>query len=761
MPFRPCPDPSGRSFRRPRRPRKRAALASSLTPLGALAVGLGLAGAAGAQTVPETPVQALPDMTVQDNKARSDAPKDNLRVYRTGVAKGEQELRDIPQSITVLTEKLIEERNIDNLREALHAVGGVSFLAGETGEEDIRLRGFSLQQAGDIYVDGLRDAPLYDRDTFNVERIEVLKGPASMLFGRGSTGGIVNLVSKKPFLADQNEVEATVGSGNAKRLTGDFNLALSKTSALRLNVLREKDGNWGANVDKTGFAPSLSWGVGTQDAFNLSLYYLETKTRPLYNQPWLLSGGPAGSTQHILPVLPAKNYYGMASDKNDSSAHYGTFEWVHAFGGDAKLKTTVRYGEYQRDLWASVIRFAPAAQQPGGIAITRPDQITGATVLSRSGKGRYGDSRIAIAQSEYTDKLQLAGLSHELLAGVEWSQENAARNNNIPGTAARPNTTVGTPNDGAWIADNRVIPLAHFDTRNLSVYGQDVVGLTSQWKLVGGVRFDRFRADYRDVNGAGKPVDYDLWSPRLGLLFQPNDWATYYASYGYSYNTSGDTYGYAVNTTLSNSNLRLLNTPPEKTRNFEVGSKFELLGGNLFAGAALFYTEKYNERNTDPDSAATQELLSGKRHAAGLELDVAGRLSPRWDAFVSYTFIPSAKVDQAVPTTSTTAIRQGDRPGLTPRHSGSVWTTYALLDRLRVGAGVNFRSSVTPLTRRDVVAPGYATVDVMAQYLIDATWTAKLYVKNLADKTYVDSLYTGFYAPGAPRTVQLSLTASF
>lgn len=243
-----------------------AARPAALAPLGALAAGFGLIGLACAQPVsPTAPEQALPQVTVRGTPET--AGKESLRATRTGVAKGDQALRDVPQSVTIHTERLIDDRNLDDFRDVLRATAGVTFQAGETGEEDVRLRGFSLFQAGDLYVDGLRDAPLYERDTFNNDRIEVLKGSASMLFGRGSTGGVVNQVSKKPFLMNQHEVEATVGTGRMGRLTGDFNLKTGDDAALRINAMVHHADNDGATVDKRGIAPTYRWGIGTRNEF--------------------------------------------------------------------------------------------------------------------------------------------------------------------------------------------------------------------------------------------------------------------------------------------------------------------------------------------------------------------------------------------------------------------------------------------------------------------------------------------------------------
>ena len=208
--------------------------AAPLLPLGAML----LAGSmsAMAQPVKQAEVKSLKPVTIED-KAEAPEGKDSLRTTTTSIGKGKQELRDIPQSVTVVTEKLIDDRNLDTLKEVLHNTAGVTFLAAEGGEEDIRLRGFSLATTGDIFVDGMRDPAFYERDTFNSDRIELLRGSASMLFGRGSTGGAVNQVSKQPRAMDESEVSTTLGSFNYARVTGDFNIATGENSGLRINAM--------------------------------------------------------------------------------------------------------------------------------------------------------------------------------------------------------------------------------------------------------------------------------------------------------------------------------------------------------------------------------------------------------------------------------------------------------------------------------------------------------------------------------------------
>lgn len=745
---------------------------NKLLPLAAMMLA-GSLGTTAQVLAQEAPEKTLKTVTVRDTQESATAAKDKLLVTRTGIAKGNQALKDIPQTVTVMTEKLMDERNLDDFREVLKTTAGVTFMAGETGEEDVRMRGFSLGQAGDIYVDGLRDAPLIERDTFNLDRVEVLKGSASMLFGKGSTGGVVNQVNKQPFLMDQNEINVMAGSGHTRRITGDFNRQTGESSAVRLNVMDHQADNWGAKVDKKGVAGTYRWGIGERDEYALGLYHLETKGRPLYNHPWLINTGSAitsasGSIGTLVPTLPAKNYYGLASDHLRTESSYGTFSHKRRFDQDSELKTTVRHGHDERDLLASAIRFTN---------ITTLSTLGNSTALTRSPKARRAESDLTQIQSDYTTSFEALGHRHSLIAGVDYSDEKALRNNNATAglSYAALGTTVGTPNDGQSIADTRQIALNDFRARNFGLYVQDTLSLTPQVKLVGGVRIDRFSASYNTVTPSVAALDKSdtLWSPRIGAIWQAREGTSLYTSYGTSYNTSGDAYQYALGgfsasdctgNNTNTCNAKAANTSPEKSRNIEIGSKFELFGGQSLLGIALFRSEKYNERNTDPDSAASQMLLSGKRHASGMEFNFAGRITPAWEVFFNHTWIPRARIDvsnQTLSANGTGAQVQGDRSALTPKHSASLWTTWRLHPQWRMGAGLNHRSEQNPEGARHVTAPAFTTVDAMAEYTLSDATLLKLNITNLGNQLYADSLYRGFYMPGAPRRVELSLKTLF
>ncbi len=719
--------------------------------LGALLLATGVGG--WAQTAGTAAPAATLSTVVIEGQDTVPSAKHSLRATQTRIGKGTQDLRDIPQTVTVMTERLMDDRNLDDLRQVLKTTSGVTFLAGETGEEDVRLRGFSLAQAGDLYVDGLRDVPMTERDTFNFDRVEVLKGSASMLFGKGSTGGVVNQVSKAPFLMTQHEVNTTVGTGNEWRVTGDFNLKTDENAALRINLLRHSADQAGALVDKRGVAPTYRWNIGLRDEFSVGLYHLETDGRPLYSHPQLVAGGV------IQPRLDARHYYGMASDYLRTRTQYATLGHTHRLSPDSQVRTVLRHGHYERDLLGSANRFGTTGGQPTTLA-----NLSDATVILRSPKGRRSESDITQLQSDYDGKFQWGGRTHALIAGIDLYHEDALRNTNtITGSGlSNPPTTVGTPNDGlvsTGLATRPPVAMAHFKAQSAGAYVQDTASLSQTVKLVAGLRVDRFEADYRNLSQQAFRMGKTLWSPRIGALWQPDARTSYYTSLGESYNMQGDTYQWtpsAASGALSGNNLKWLNTPPEKSRNLEVGGKFNVFENKALLGVAFFHSEKFNERNLD-EPTADNYLLSGKRHASGIEFHFAGRITPLWELFYNHTWIPEARIDEGRAQGSKPA---GSRPGLTPKHSASLWTTYRVAPQWRLGGGLNHRSRQTTLVNENTAA-AFTTVDAMVEHTLGEHASVKLSVSNLTDRRYADGLYTSFYTPGAPRTVQLSLKTVF
>ena len=750
---------------------------AKLLPLAAVMLAGSLSATPYAMAQENKPVEkTLKAVTVKD-KAEVDMAegKNSVRATETRMGKGQQALRDIPQSVTVVTEKLMDDRNLDTFKEALKNTAGISFLAAEGGEEDIRLRGFSLQATGDVFVDGVRDPAFYERDTFNLDRLEVLRGSASMLFGRGSTGGAVNQVSKTPRLMDENQLDLTLGSHNHVRVVGDFNKQTGESAALRLNVMKtQADNNGsGSSLDKEGIAGAYRWGIGEKDEFQVGLYHLNNNNGMNYGLPWIRSTPTSSALESTVLPLDPTAYYGAASDYNAGSATHLSASHTHRFSADSELKTQIRKGRYERDQRAGTVRFANAASQPGGQAVSLAT-FGPNTVINRGNNLKIQDMDTLHVQSDFSKKFQALGLKHELLTGFDLATEDktvyAARTAGAQGgvTINKPTTTIGTPNDGAWVDEStRVLRVNNqYSSTGWGAYLQDLVQVAPHWKVLGGLRYDSLKGDYdqfgnpTNATDNGTKTSYQMrvgeWSKRAGVLFQPNDLQSFHLSYGTSFNTSGDTYS------LGASNV---DTPPEQSENWELGAKLDSADKRFTTRLALFRTTKKNERNTDPLLPVV--TLTGSRYVSGLEIDVAGRLTPKWEVFGSFTWMPDAKVSKAAPCPATGSCSQatagervGDRPALTPVHSGSAWTTYQVSSQWRVGGGVTFRGRQTP-TRSEFEVRSFVVGDLMAEYAYSDALTIKANMSNVTNKLYADALYPGHYIPGAGRLTQVTASYKF
>ena len=748
----------------------------AILPLGAMLLAGSMSSMA--QQTPPADNKALPTVTVIE-KAEAPEGKDAVRATTTTIGKGNQQLRDIPQGVTVVTEKLIDDRNLNTLREVLHNTAGVTFQAAEGGEEDIRLRGFSLAGSGDIFIDGLRDAAFYDRDTFDFDRVELLRGSASMLFGHGSTGGLVNQVSKQARAIDIHELTTTVGNRNFLRLEGDFNIKTGEAAGLRINAMYtngDNDGT-GASINKRGLALNYRWGIGERDEFSASLFYLDNNNGINYGLPWIRPTAASSiTTSQVIPGLKASAYYGLNSDQNNGNATYGTFSHIHRFDGDSELKTTVRKGNYDRDLRSGTIRFAgtiPSAASP----LTNPaavglNNLSPNTVLNRGAQNKIQELDSTFLQSDFSTKFDAIGVKHEVLTGVDlaWEEKKGYTLSAFPAGVGKPQTRIGTPNDGAVFNDPRTLSQnSGFTARNAGLYVQDLVQVAPFWKVLAGLRYDRFSGDFDQINTAGvvttrANASHGLWSKRFGVLFQPDDLSTYYFSAGTSFNTAADTYSYAQGGTTINgitAAQRNANTDPEGSQNFELGVKTDTADKRFTTRVAVFRTVKTNERNTDVDLGGDAFLLNGKRHAQGLEVDISGRITPQWEVYGSYAWIPNAKVDKTgTANLGNPLLGAGAAAFLSPKHSGTVWSTYQVTPELRLGGGLNFRAKQRPNNNAFDV-PSFVTLDLMAEYMINERFTVKANLTNATDKYYADVLYQGHYLPGAERTLQVTLVTKF
>ena len=686
----------------------------------------------------QTPTQnetteQLPTVVIE-GEAYKTREQVGFKADKTRVGKTAQDPKDIPQAVTVVTQQLMHEKNATTLREALRNVAGVTFNAGEGGRigDNITLRGYSA--VSDLYLDNMRDVAQYNRDTFNLEQVDVLKGSSSMLFGRGSTGGVINQGSKTAKPIAMHEVNVTGGSHDYRRVTADLNTPITDNVAFRLNFMNLDTKSFRDGVDQksTGVAPTLSIGAGTENEWNLSYYYLNTDNTPDYGIPYF---------QNKPLNVPIERFYGMANaDYEKNKTGIATASYQRMFSNGATLKTTLRHAEYDRDLHATAPRL-----RAGTTA------ITDSTIINRQRQSRGANEKTFGLQSDFNHTFDIGSTRHELIAGVEVMNEKANRWNNTS-TIANPATAVAGNDINPLLPANfkdSFTPVfqGSYKGNTYSAYVQDVMQFAPKWKLMAGLRYDRMSADYTNNQYVTYNRTDKEFSSRFGLIYTPSEAGMVYAAYSTGFNPSAELYQL---------DPRGTNTPPEKTRNIELGTKWNVLDNRLSLRASISRSEKTNERNTDLETPDVY-LLSGKRHTDAFELEANGRLTDKWDLYATYAHM-RAKIDQGV---GTSAANVGHTPANTPRNTFSIWTTYKVIPDLKLGLGLEGVGSRFTGDDNQTKIDGYKRVDAMVEYNFTKNITAKLNVFNLLNKDYYEGIYRGHIVPGTSRAAQLNLTMKF
>lgn len=672
----------------------------------------------------------------------------SLKTESSAIGKLNQKLKDIPQSVTVLSKQLLEDQAVSNLKDALRNVPGITFAAGEGGRtgDQVVIRGFSAFT--DTYLDGMRDIGQYNRDTFNLEKVEVLKGASSMLFGRGSTGGVVNQASKTPFAGSLVAGEMSVGSNRFARSTFDINQAFSDSAAMRVNLMATDDGSDRGPVknQRFGVAPSLAFGLGEPTTLVLSYFHQKEDNVPDYGIPF------NANTQQPIDV-PRDRFYGLNSDFEKTQTDILTAKLTHRFSDDLVLSNQLRFNRFWRDV-------SPTAPRIPGITPSNP--VTDSSRINRSKPMRDGIDWSWNNQTDLVSKFDTGSVRHTLLTGLELSKEKSDTSRyallNTP-----PSTTVGAPDPGVPTDLSRYRSSnTQFDASNIGLYAMDTLELNPQWKAVVGARFDRFSGDYkiragkRDGSVNQDPSSsYDVsrtdnvWSWRGGLIWQPSTAQSYYLSYGTSFNPSGEAYA------LDKATAKV---DPEKNRNIELGAKWDLFEGDASLRAALFRIEKTNERNTDPLDQNTV-LLSGKRHTDGVEVEGAGRLSERWDVFAGLTLMKS-RIDKAAPPALGASGTEGNMPRYTPKVTANLWTTYKFTEEVIGGFGLTHVGKRYAHEANTNYLPAYTVANAMLAYET-RKYKVQLNVNNLANKTYFDGGYPAHATLGTPREAQLTVSFKY
>ena len=704
-----------------------------------------LCGTALAQTtapppaVAQTTPQTLGEVTVQSTTGDDGYSP----AASTSATKGSAPLRDVPQAVNVVPAQLLRDQGARSMEDALRNVPGVAMSHGDGQRDQVVIRGFTA--IADQFVDGVRDDALYFRDLADIERMEVLKGPAAVLYGRGSSGGLINRVTKKPKFGETSG-EASLGLGNFdyRRATADVNVGISDTAAFRINAAVEDSGSYRDQqfVKRHNFAPSLALKLAAQT--DLLLQYTNARDKRLtdFGIP-ALNGRPVN--------VPASTYYGSSNAAQDDTTTSTMQSFAatlnHRFNDDWSVRNVTRLYDYTLDRYNTL---------PGGT--TDPVNLT----VGRTRSFILRDEKGFFNQTDVTWRNQLGGLKQEWLMGVELGQQKK-RSESVTGGADRvplfnPGNRPAPAIPAANYNADSAIP-SHTTQDTAALYWQNQITLAPQWKALVGARYDVFGQETTfDRKLATLSRTDKKFSPRAGLVWQPSDVVSYYVSYSKSFQPSAEAFALAANNT---------GAEPEITENKEIGVKLDLLDGRMNVTGALFNLERTNIKNTDPANPGRQ-INVGTQRTNGLELTANGRLPGRWDVSTGYAWLDGRMTKSLATTTSTqlptaAIAAQGKVPALTPRNSAFLWAMKDLGHGLRVGGGVNYVGArFTSLTNL-VTLPGYTTLDAALQYTL-GQWDVDVNIKNLANRKYYVSAHgsnDNLILPGSPRAVQVTLRTRF
>ncbi|MGK5080247.1 catecholate siderophore receptor Fiu [Janthinobacterium sp. HLX7-2] len=756
-----------------------AALAVMLLPVAAQA-----ADPAG-QSAPASQ-QTLNEIKVVGSK------ENDFKAEKASSPKYTEALVNTPQTIVVIKKELIEQQGALTLTEALRNTPGVgTFFLGENGNTNtgdaVYMRGFDASSS--IYVDGVRDIGSISRDVFNIEQIDVLKGPAGTDSGRGAPTGSINLVSKTASMENAFNSLLTAGSGKQKRATADWNRIIDADSgtAFRLNLMTQDSGNPARDEVKNkrwAIAPSVTFGLGKPTRLTASFLHVDQDNVPDGGVPTIgLPGYTAPEAPTAATYRPylnsaakvdPKNFYGLASDYDKVKADMFTVKVEHDFSPDVKLQNVTRWGKTKQDYLLTAFMGSAANLVTDNPALGAVPGNPSTWLLARSNRTiKDQKNTILTNQTNVTASFNTGAIKHTLVGGVELTSEKQVNYSYVPASLGA--STV--------VAATRTIPLANLYKPNLhesttvftpvrsgaftegkidtqSAYLFDTLKLNEQWQVNGGIRADHFSAKYNTIATTGVLTPISLgdtvYNGKISALYKPTPDSSVYALYATSKAPPG------TNFTLSG-NVNSGQNPiydPQETSTKELGTKWDFLKQKLSFSAALYQTEVKNEVEQDPVDLIYYQ--NGKKRVQGVEIGVVGEIMHDWLVSAGYTRMNTSVEAGKVVTASGI-----NNLSYTPKQAFTSWTSYTLPFGLKIGGGARYVGEMLRGTDGAVGTPAridsYWVFDAMATYPVNKNLDLQLNAYNLADKTYVAAINkSGYrYTPGQPRSFSLTANIKF
>ncbi len=642
-------------------------------------------------------------------------------------------LRDVPQSVSVISSALIADQGMSSMADVTRYMPGVGFAQGEGNRDTPILRGNST--TSDFFVDGVRDDVQYFRDVYNVERVEALKGPNAMIFGRGGVGGVINRVTRQADWGQSREASLQAGSWNNKRVTADYGRGLNQSVALRATALYERSDSYreAVGIERYGFNPTAAFRVGPNTTLRASYEYFHDEriadrgvsslgNRPLVTEPGTFFGDPAQSP-------------------TDATVNLGSVTLEQRFGSRVTLRNRVSYGDYDK-FYQNVFPGAVNAMA-GTVAISAYNHVTTRQNLFN--------------QTDVTVLASTGRIGHTVLVGAEFGRQETTNFRNtgyftsLGAAVSTFNAPLSSPTisqpmqfrQSASDADNRGV------TTIAGVYAQDQIALTARVQVVLGLRVDKFQADVTNIRMATDfSSDDNLTSPRLGLVYKPVEPLSVYGSYSLTYlPRAGEQLS-----SLSVTNQAL---DPEEFKNYEVGVKWDLVPAFALT-AALYRLDRGNVVVPDPNDPTLSSLVDAQR-TKGLELGLNGNVTRSWSVAGGYAY-QDGEITRSISATA----QAGAVLAQLPQHSISLWSKYDFTPRIAAALGVINRTAAFTSTSNIVVLPSWTRADAALYYQLTSTLRAQINIENLFDERYFLNAHSDTnITPGSPRGFRVALTTRF
>ncbi len=637
-------------------------------------------------------------------------------------------LRDIPQSISVVGKQQISDQSMRSIADVIRYVPGVSSHQGENNRDQVIIRG--QNSSADFFVNGVRDDVQYYRDLYNVDRLEVLRGPNAMIFGRGGGGGVINRVTKDAGFSAFRQFSLSGGSFGNKRGSFDINQPINRKAAFRVNSVFEDSNSFRDNVGLQRFAinPTLTYIVDNNTSLTLAYEFVRDRRT---------ADRGITSFQNKPADVPIGTFYG---DPNDSHirANVNLFSaTLDRQFGNLSLHNRTTYGDYDRFYQ----NYVPGAVNTAG------------TLVTLTAYNNATNRRNLFSQTDLTYSLSTGRIKHNLLGGFELGNQrtrnfrNTGYFNNTSTSlqVAFNNPTTAVPatfRQSSTDANNRL------RTNLAAAYVQDQAELSRYVQVVAGVRFDYFDLKYHNNRNGDDLRRIDtLVSPRVGVVVKPVTDLSVYGSYSISYlPSSGDQFSSLTTVTQQ--------VKPEKFENIEVGAKWDVRRDLSFT-SALYCLNRTNTRANDPNNSGAI-VQTGSQRTNGFEFGFNGTVTRSWTLNGGYAY------QDAFITSATTAAAAGKQVAQVPHHNFTLWNRYQLSNRLSAGLGVIRRTDMFAAIDNTVILPGYTRADAAVYYVFNERWRIQGNVENLFNTRYFANADNNTnISPGASRGVRVNLIARF